>query len=181
MKCTEKVSFFAEMITNQESEKHEECCKAMGYKLASHGETIVKEGTIGQTFYIILKGMVGIYKGESVELSGSNTSIKDVDTNAKSMTKKTSLLLKPVSQAQNLRRYSTKALETQYNPDNLNKIKVLKAGEAFGELSLMENKPRAATVICEQECHLAILEKQYFDKILSKINILLHLNNIFWF
>lgn len=175
MKCTEKVSFFAEMINNQESEKHEECCKNMGYKFGEKGETVVIEGTVGQIFYIILKGVVGIYKADI----GNNPipPNKDPQDSSKLFIKKTPMTLKQPSST--LRRLSNLKLkkestqeftkiESNFSPDhNLFKIKNLKAGESFGELSLLDNKPRAATVICEQECHLAILEKQYFDKILS--------------
>lgn len=202
IKCTEKINFFSEMIHNQESDKHEECCKAMNYKLGQPGEIIVKEGSVGQIFYIILKGSVGIYK-ESIEIPNSisnsiSASISHIkEDNSKLGKKKGSLLLPPTTNQ--LRRFSSQVKEnpsssdnqevinkiklikttTQIkenlansdNPENWNKIKVLKSGDAFGELSLIDGRPRAATVICEQECHLAILEKQYFDKILSK-NIL---------
>ena len=177
MKCTEKVGFFAEMINNQEGEKHEECCKAMGYKLAFPGEVIVQEGTMGQTFYIILKGTVGIYK-EPVDLPGDSSSLAELENNFKLTKKPSNILMKSPTNSPIIRRYSLKSKEnldipnSLINTENLNKIKVLKAGEAFGELSLMENKPRAATVICEQECHLAILEKQYFDRILSEFLII---------
>ena len=168
MKCTEKVGFFSEMISNQEGEKHEECCKAMGYKLATPGEVIVQEGTMGQTFYVILKGTVGIYK-EQVELPGENSgSLAELENNFKLTKKPSNIYLKSATiQTMKMKSKETLDAPNSFNMENLNKIKVLKAGEAFGELSLMENKPRAASVICEQECHLAILEKQYFDKILS--------------
>lgn len=47
-------------------------------------------------------------------------------------------------------------------------VKILKFGASFGELSLIENKPRAATVICKENCHFATLEKLYFDQILKE-------------
>lgn len=176
MKCTEKVGFFSEMIRNQEGEKHEECCKAMGYKLATPGEFIVQEGTMGQTFYVILKGTVGIYK-EPVELPGENSSsLAELENNFKMTKKPSNIFLKsPTLQTVKLKSKETLDAPTSFNMESLNKIKVLKAGDAFGELSLMENKPRAASVISEQECHLAILEKQYFDKILSNFLIIFFL------
>lgn len=50
----------------------------------------------------------------------------------------------------------------------LKEIKILNAGLAFGELSLIENKPRAATIICVEDCGFAVLDKKNFDVILSK-------------
>lgn len=50
----------------------------------------------------------------------------------------------------------------------LKEIKVLNAGVSFGELALIENKPRAATIICNDDCGFAVLDKKNFDLILSK-------------
>lgn len=66
-------------------------------------------------------------------------------------------------------------------------LKTYKTGEAFGELSLMYNAPRAATITCEKNGTLFKLDRQtfrnivqeaainkrnYFSKILSKVDIL---------
>ena len=181
------------MLNNQEADKHEECCKAMGYKFGESGETIVKEGSLGETFYILLKGSVAIYKSEPVETSmmsfsnfneenekfvkknsfllkneenvkfaKKNSFLMKNEENTK-FAKKNSFLLKTPLRRKNSQNENFGGL----NEEKLNKIKVLKAGEAFGELSLIDGKPRAASVICEGECHLAILEKQFFDRILS--------------
>lgn len=52
----------------------------------------------------------------------------------------------------------------------LTEVKVSKAGESFGELALLEHKPRAATIKTIEETHFGVLEKQYYNKILSIIN-----------
>lgn len=174
MRCTEKVAFFAEMINNQEAEKHEECCRAMGYKYGQKGEIIVKEGSLGQNFYVILQGTMGVYKMDLSNGYNSLSSINDNENTSK-LFKKTSLMLKN-NVSKTMRRLSSRAQQKE-SPQEITsnneisneiKVKVLKGGESFGELSLLDNRPRAASVICEQECHLAVLEKQYFDKILSK-------------
>ncbi len=51
---------------------------------------------------------------------------------------------------------------------NLIEVKTQKSGESFGELSLLENKARSATVICKTDSHFAILDKTNYDRILSK-------------
>lgn len=48
-------------------------------------------------------------------------------------------------------------------------IKVLQAGTAFGELALINSKPRSATIQCKEDCDFAVLEKVHFDEILRKI------------
>ena len=51
----------------------------------------------------------------------------------------------------------------------MTEVKVLGGGTAWGELSLINNKPRAATIIAKQETDLAVLDKVPFNKILGKI------------
>ena len=38
-------------------------------------------------------------------------------------------------------------------------VKTLETGMAFGELALLNNKPRAATIKCKDDTHLAVLDK----------------------
>lgn len=49
----------------------------------------------------------------------------------------------------------------------LTEVKISKAGESFGELALLEHKPRAATIKTIEETYFGVLEKQYYDQILS--------------
>ena len=51
----------------------------------------------------------------------------------------------------------------------LTEVRVLASGSAFGELALMSNKPRAATIIAKEDTFFAILDKDPFDKILSRL------------
>lgn len=51
----------------------------------------------------------------------------------------------------------------------LTDARVLPAGSGFGELALMNNKPRAATIVCKEDCEFAVLEKDPFIAILSNL------------
>ena len=71
-----------------------------------------------------------------------------------------------------------KIIEEEMGPDGkkiqktemvLTNVKTLNSGDAFGELALLENRPRAATIICKDNCHFAVLEKNHFNRILSKM------------
>ena len=42
-------------------------------------------------------------------------------------------------------------------------------GQSFGELALLNNEPRQATITCETECHFAIINKEEYDRVLKKI------------
>lgn len=46
---------------------------------------------------------------------------------------------------------------------------VLRNGKAFGELALIKNKPRAATIKCIDDCHFAVMSKADYEKVLQKI------------
>ncbi|EAR98064.2 cyclic nucleotide-binding domain protein (macronuclear) [Tetrahymena thermophila SB210] len=47
-------------------------------------------------------------------------------------------------------------------------VKELNAGTGFGELALMNNKPRLASIICHSNCHFATLDKKEFNEILKE-------------
>lgn len=48
------------------------------------------------------------------------------------------------------------------------KVAVLGPDEFFGEMALLSNEPRSATVVAEDVCELFVLQKYDFDKILMK-------------
>jgi CRP-like cAMP-binding protein len=50
----------------------------------------------------------------------------------------------------------------------MKEVKELSDGEAFGELALLNKKPRAATILCKEDCHFAVLDKKHFKMILSE-------------
>lgn len=45
----------------------------------------------------------------------------------------------------------------------------LGAGNAFGDLSLMDSKPRMASIRCLEETHFAVLSKHDFNNVLGQI------------
>ena len=54
--------------------------------------------------------------------------------------------------------------------DQINMVSVaqLSSGMAFGELALMKNQPRAASIKCLTDCHLAVLSKPDYMKVIGK-------------
>lgn len=89
------------------------------------------KGEFGETFWITLKGKVGILIPKEREIK-------------------------------------TKQGEVRKEKVPL-KISVEGAGYAFGELALLERKPRAATVVCEEDSDFALLDKEHFQQILRII------------
>ncbi len=48
------------------------------------------------------------------------------------------------------------------------KITTLSAGEVVGELSLLDHGPRTASVICEGDCTLFVLDQRHFRAVLEE-------------
>ena len=48
-------------------------------------------------------------------------------------------------------------------------VKVYHTGDSFGELALMKNQPRAATIFCQTDCHFGVLDREDFLRIIGKI------------
>lgn len=42
------------------------------------------------------------------------------------------------------------------------KVLSIKKGDIFGELALISNKKRAATITCMTDCHFAVLDRESF-------------------
>lgn len=130
VRTTKNVEFFH----NYDRDTHEQICRYMTYLFSNKGSILFALGSIGDTFYIILKGSVEIW----VNLPRVIEETKPDGT-----------------------------IETRTEMV-LTHVRTLFAGSSFGELALMENKPRAATIICSDECHFGVLDKSSFDHILSK-------------
>lgn len=87
-------------------------------------------GEYGETFWVTLKGKVGIHVPIEKEVVDKNGEMK-----------KEKVLTRVAGQG---------------------------PGYAFGELALLERKPRAATITCESDCDFAVLDKGPFQQILCK-------------
>lgn len=124
MKNTSNIAFFQSV----DPDVHEECIKYMTYIRLRPGQEVFRAGEVGTTFYVILKGSVGV------------------------------LIYVPAFPP-------TPEIP---NPERVwREVKVLRDGEAFGELALINNKPRAATISCKEECHFGVLDKVHYNMILS--------------
>ena len=71
-----------------------------------------------------------------------------------------------------IEKINEKGETTQHVELILTNVKTLNAGSSFGELALIDNKPRSATIICMLNSYFAVLEKKHFNIILSMTIIL---------
>ena len=117
----ETLSFFSqleymkrtEMFRNTSDQRLMKICSLMTKEKYNEGESIFKEGEIGDKFYLIKKGKVKVLKNNKV-------------------------------------------------------IREIEEGNCFGELALLVNEPRSATIEASTKCTLYILTKRDFDETIDK-------------
>ncbi|OMJ96007.1 hypothetical protein SteCoe_382 [Stentor coeruleus] len=51
----------------------------------------------------------------------------------------------------------------------IKEVLVYRDGAGFGELALTDRKPRAASILAKSDCHLAVLDKQSYNRILASL------------
>ena len=52
---------------------------------------------------------------------------------------------------------------------NFSEVLTYQTGDSFGELALMKNQPRAATILCRSDCHFGVLNREEFLRIIGKL------------
>lgn len=124
-----------DLVCSNGKEIHENCCKYMTIEFFNENDTVFEIGSLGQSFYIILKGSVGVL----------------------------------VNIPKTIETINEKGEATQTIELVLTDVKTLYSGSSFGELALLDNKPRAATIKCKEDCYFAVLNKSAFDNILSNL------------
>jgi len=53
--------------------------------------------------------------------------------------------------------------------DGMQDVATLTQGQSFGELALLNQKPRSATMLCTTDCDFAVIDKQSYDKVIRQI------------
>ena len=57
---------------------------------------------------------------------------------------------------------------------NGKKVTILGPGSVVGELSLLDHGPRTATVTCDEECDLLVIQQRHFLAVLDSVPALAH-------
>ena len=187
---TSNVEFFSKITEEKKSQFiHREACKYFRIQIFHRGETVVKFGEIGEEFYVILKGKVGVFVPSKVAKNKNrctNEELKSMVTNssidyediADNEVRKSEATIKKMFEEQfrgqlNVLKRADSKLSLRFlreigKIDEMKEVSALKEGNSFGELALISNRPRAATIICKELCIFASLGKQEFSRILSK-------------
>ena len=188
--ATANVQFFKRLTEEKKSDFiHREACKHLRLQVFSRGETVLSFGEVGEEFFIILKGVVGVlipHKPSKTQHRLTENEFrrmlsrkpKDFENFLDPDIQKREALVKAkfeehlLSRANTLRRANSKLnmkfVKAVGEIEEMKEVGTLKAGQNFGELALVSNSPRAATITCKEFCIFATLDKHNFERILSK-------------
>jgi CRP-like cAMP-binding protein len=154
---TEEIKFFKDIIVNFGREYQEQCCESMTYQFFEKDTFVFEKGkcknkksffSLKKFFYTLpLLDMLGkeffiILKGEVSVLMPKKIELK---TDGKRKTEKNGK-----------------------DNNNFFECRVLYPGESFGEIALIENRLRTASVKCREDSHFAVLDKSNFRRILCR-------------
>ena len=114
---TRDVSMFKKMA----SSVHQELCKEMVHQYHPAGTWLFKQGEIGRSFFVVLRGKVSVWAKDKAGLE--------------------------------------------------RKVNTLRAGAYFGELALLFERPRAASVRLDRDCHFMELDKDIYETVLRSVVI----------
>ncbi|CAD8155566.1 unnamed protein product [Paramecium octaurelia] len=128
------IKFFKEQFNEHYEGMLEDVAENAKLHVYSKNETIIKQDTYGDTFYIIIKGQVKV--------------VKRVVTNIGSYITK-------------------KGKKRDKYHEQIKEIMTLNDGDYFGELALLERKPRGADVISVTDSFILGLDKDSFDRIMA--------------
>ena len=157
-----------------------ECCRVLTLEIYEKNSAIITFGEIGDRFYVILKGKVRVIV-PTRSLKRSNSTKKEIVEGIKRMSSiisdesENKIEIEYDKRVSNIIR-GLQRQKTQLDFDYLTnfgvveeskEVRILSDGDCFGELALINNKPRTATIVSQNLVYLAVLSKKDYNRILA--------------
>ena len=140
---TRSFKFFREINEKEESTKlHQELSKIMSIKSYSTNDRVFQKGEQADSLYIVLTGKVHLFTSKSTNLDAQIT-----ESNQSSNTK-------TIAKDEN-----SKSINNLQNEEFIE----LTTGESFGDLALLNDRPRYFTVICIEPTVLGVILKENYQ------------------
>jgi cAMP-dependent protein kinase regulator len=133
--------------------EHQNICQTMTIHRYKPNEVIVKQGDPGNSFFYILNGTVNVRLTMNI----------DTGLNANEKKKNESNFEEKSEKNENEKNEEANVIKVDKN------IGVLKAGQTFGELSLLYGTPRSASIVSVTNSALIKIDKEPFDKYVKNI------------
>ena len=158
----------------------EKLAKLSRIKIFYPGETIIRFGDIGEKFFVVIEGLVQVYKPifEEKKMTPNDfiKYMKDIKFREKDENKY--LRIKDYNKARNFDINEYEKMDSELNfmkikrdffVENLQSMGIYGEGFSFGEISLMTNAKRNATIKCSEEKNnkhaiLLSIGKESYDK-----------------
>ena len=178
----QKIDYFKKLIQEPSGkDKVEKIISVLNYESFNKGEHIINFGDIGDKFYIVLSGIVGIYKPSPKNMDMTLKEYVDYLVRIRDWEKNMTKFERVQNYNSNIDKI--KLLIINYNSSKLpysnKKIPViveeerfivkLGPGNSFGEMALIKNEPRNANIIAEEKCELVSIDKIDYRKIMKDI------------
>ena len=158
IELTRNSDLFKKVFEEQGNDKIQiACCKHMTIKNFNQGEVIIRFGEAAKDFFVILEGKVSIRIPHS--RSRPVIELPKLQDDERAEASKWTLRNKA---------FGVSLLNKVLGFESHEEVKILNAGESFGELALISDRPRAATVIAKSKVVLGILPKEVFQNQLAK-------------
>ena len=162
---TKHCDIFKKLTEEQGNDKiHIACCKAMKLQINNPGDLIVKYGDYTHDFYVIIEGRVGV---RIPVHRARNSLLRDSSADQ----------FKPSDPPKTPGNFKLDLRDVKFGSLFLKKllteriqmeeVNILSSGEVFGELSILSDKPRAATIIAKTRVVLGVLSKDSFQKLIG--------------
>ena len=181
MHVTSEIDYLKKLTEERGSDRvHWECCRVMTLEIFKKDQNIITYGEIGEKFYIILQGKVSIMLPVKVKKPSKALKIQNFKRLGTFIETSHDRSL-PIMRKSTISEF---CFDQNTETQEMKEVKVLSAGESFGELALLNNSPRSATVKCLEPCYLAVIVQRDYKKILrsdaektvkERVEILKHL------
>ena len=177
-KYLSKTFHYFTKLKNEDSQlKVEKLTKVCKLQKTKKGDSIINFGEIGDKFYIVLEGMVEIFKPVYVEITATpiefmNTlnkmrKLDDTDLKYNRIKEKNKAFFDALEDKANFFTLNnTMKYKQVFIIENEEKLGEFGEGFSFGEIALIKKAPRNATIRAKEDCILLTIDKDDYNKAL---------------
>lgn len=170
-----EVKFFKSLIEKYGDYAIEPCFKELEYSFKGKEKRVMRFLDKGQKFFIVLKGEVSVHIPilETVTLEQGDY-VKFLwlrDNFGTYVSQSKTYFPDSVDSAMTgvLKEVAIDDYTITYEYFKMTEVSVIKEGGSFGEQALLNEKPRAATIICTKDSHFATFNKFNYQRIIGKL------------